>query len=195
KFVRIAVDRFFLEPDGATQLAHFLFPTGAGADRVDVERLADDLPHRKAWIERRVRVLKDHLELAAQGEELLLGAAHEILAAVEDASVGRFLEPHESPPERRLPAAAFPDQAERLARDQVEADALDCLDISLLPGEDASPDRVVLLQLLDPQHRGRLGLRNRDQAGLHSRGLAHASLPSGKWHATQCPGATSTRSG
>ena len=106
-----------IEADILEQFKNPFLPRGFAVGQfVDVQRLADDLLDRHARIERAVRVLKNHLELApprAQGR-----AAHfqDVLAVERDFPRSRFDEPDDGAAERRLAATAFTDEAERFAR-------------------------------------------------------------------------------
>jgi hypothetical protein len=81
-----------------------------------VERFGDDPADQKAGVDRRVRVLEDHLDLAAEG--LLLAAAPhggEVVAAEGDSPSGRVLEPADQPAHRALARAGLAHQSEELS--------------------------------------------------------------------------------
>jgi hypothetical protein len=147
--VGIALEDLALQSDRLQQLPDAFLPLRLRADAVDVKRLADDVPDGETRIERGVGVLEDHLDLAAQSEELGLAAAHEVLAPVQDAPRRRLLEPDDRPAEGRLAAAALPDQTEGSARPEREGDPLHRHDVPTLAREDSAPDRVELLEVLD----------------------------------------------
>ena len=90
------------------------------------QRLGEDVADRQPRIERRHRILEDHLQVAADREAL---AASDISAVslaehaiVPDCGPRRVQDLHDR---RRLAAAGFADQPERLALADVEADAVD----------------------------------------------------------------------
>jgi len=65
------------------QLLHTL--TGRTTeDALDTERLGEDAPHRQGGIERRVRVLEDHLQLLAQRAALPAGSVAHVLTVKGD---------------------------------------------------------------------------------------------------------------
>ena len=66
ELVRVAVDVVGREADDLEQLLHAPAHLAARALPVDAERVADDLADALARVERRVRVLEDHLHLAAE---------------------------------------------------------------------------------------------------------------------------------
>ena len=115
EFVRIAVEHLAGEPDGLEQRAHFLDLLGPRADAVHEQRLAHDLAHRHARIERGVGVLEDRLHVAAELEQLRLRRVREVLAFEEHAARRRVFEAHDGAPERRLSAPRFAHEPERLA--------------------------------------------------------------------------------
>ena len=112
---------------------------------VYVERLADDVAHRHAGVERGVGVLEDYLHLAAVGQHVrlyLLLRVKDNLAAVYDFARGRLGQAEQGPARRRLAAAGLPDQAECLALLDEEAHVVHRLD------EPAAARGEVLLQVL-----------------------------------------------
>ena len=91
-------------------------PSRPPVDAVDPQRLGDDVAHRHARVQRRVRVLED--DLHARGASAASDAACSVgdVAALEDDLPGRRLdELHHRAPERRLAAAGLAHDAERLA--------------------------------------------------------------------------------
>ena len=122
---------------------------------VDLERLADDVADRHPRVQRRVRVLHDHLDVAAQPAQLASRTSRTCPGPRSTAvpAVG-FSRPHQQLGQRGLAAAGLADDAERLALLQLEADAVDRLDrADLLLEDDAAGDREVLDQVLDPDDR------------------------------------------
>jgi hypothetical protein len=78
--------------------------------------------------------------------------------------LGRGLELSDHPPQGRLAAARLTDQAERLARPDLEADAVDGLDH--LSAEEAGPDGEVLVDVLDADQGDLLAGRPGGRLGL-----------------------------
>jgi hypothetical protein len=93
----------------------------------DLHRLGDDAADGHARVERSIRILKDHLQLAAVRQhgpprEMVDAAAIERHFALHHA---RIEQADNRPGRRRLAAARFADQAERFAGANVKADAID----------------------------------------------------------------------
>ncbi len=148
ELVRIAVDVLRVEADHVQQL---LDPAAAVALRchfgVDVVRLPDDVPDRHTGVEGRVRVLEDHLDVAADRLEGPAGQPGDVLALEQDGAGRRALQAAEQLRDRRLAAARLPDDAEGLAPAEGEVDAVDGLHrADLLPEQDALGEGVVLDQ-------------------------------------------------
>ena len=115
---------------------------------VDPHRLADDAAYGVTGIQRRVRVLEDHLHTRSELAQLLLAEGRELDVAQPDLAGRRAMELQHSPPGRGLAAPALADQPERLAREEIEAHTIDRLDRHV--------DRLareVLRHVHDPEHR------------------------------------------
>jgi hypothetical protein len=56
-----------MEPDTIHHLGDAPAPLGPRPDSVDAQRLRDDRPDRTARVQRGIRILEDHLHLAANG--------------------------------------------------------------------------------------------------------------------------------
>jgi hypothetical protein len=93
EFVRVAQCHVREEADHLQQLSDAVVDLVIRQDAVDVHRLADDLAYRHARIERRVRVLEDHLHLLADGDHLVALHLREVDAVEQDLTGGRILEP------------------------------------------------------------------------------------------------------
>ncbi len=70
ELVRVALGVLGAQADGLEQLEDALLALGLGADAVDAQRLADDVAHAHARVQRGVRVLEDDLHVAAQALHL-----------------------------------------------------------------------------------------------------------------------------
>src|SRR5215470_20426406 len=92
---------------------------------MDHDRLADDFADFHAWVERAVRILKDHLNAAAQGQQLLALGPGDIDPVIEDLAGRRTLEPQDAAPGGRLPAAALADEPQGLAAADPKVDSID----------------------------------------------------------------------
>ena len=120
----------------------------AAGELVDDQRLADDAADAHARVQRGVRVLEDHLHLAAEEAQLVALDAAEVAAVEEHLAGGGPVELEDGAAGRRLAAAAFADQAQRLAAADEEGDAVDRLHVGDLALEDdARGDREVHLQV------------------------------------------------
>ena len=73
ELVRVAVDEALAEADRGHQFANHVPHGVTGAEAVRVDRLRDDLPDGHARVERRVRVLEDHLHVPALAAQLGVG--------------------------------------------------------------------------------------------------------------------------
>ena len=117
---------------------------------MDVDRLGDDVADLHARIERAVGVLEDHLNPPAQAIEALAVEVRQV-CAIERISpaVGRS-SCRMQRPVRGLAATGLADEAERLAAANVEAHAVDRLDVAHCPRDQrALGDRKVHLQPAD----------------------------------------------
>src|SRR5439155_3682559 len=90
---------------------------------VDLEAFADDLLDRQARRERRQRVLEHDLDLAAQAALLAFAGLGPALAVDADVAL-RIDQAEHRERERGLARARFADDAERLARREIEAHVL-----------------------------------------------------------------------
>src|SRR5665647_2111321 len=149
ELVRVALGVLGAEPDGLEQLEDALLALGLGTDLVDLERLADDVAHAHARIQRGVRVLEDDLHVAAQPLHLRPRGSHDVDTLEGDRAGRRRDEPQHGAPRGGLAAAALADQTQGLALLDREADAVDGVDLAGGALEDPRPDGEVLLQPLD----------------------------------------------
>ena len=111
-----------VQPDRLQQFHNPFLPRGCAFGQfMNVQRLADDLLHRHARIQRAVGVLKNHLELPPPRAQFRAAQFRDVLALEQNASRRRFDQPHDGAAERRLAATAFAHQPERFARRDAEA--------------------------------------------------------------------------
>src|SRR3546814_18125984 len=87
-----------------------------------------DVPDPATRVERRDRVLEDHLEARPGLAELLATELREVGPVEEHLAAGRLRELHDGATRRGLAAAGLADEPERLALDDVDADPGDGLD-------------------------------------------------------------------
>src|SRR5439155_1935561 len=124
ELVRVPVRLIPRKPDQLEQLANALISSGSRIRVLDAHRVADDAADGHAGVERRERILEDHLDLATVGTLLFGGETADRLAVEQDLARRRRNELHDHPPGRRLAAARLADQSDRLAAADVEADPI-----------------------------------------------------------------------
>ena len=166
ELVRIAVERIGVDAHRLKELAHLDLAAGAVGELMHKQGLADDVADGHAAVEAGVGVLEDHLHaaaLTAQGAALEM---RQVAALVEHAAGGGPDELQDGAPGGALAAAAFADQAERLAAPDLEVDAVDRVHgAHLVPKDDAAGDGEVDPEVLD-----------RDQGLAAAGGGTHAGI-------------------
>ncbi len=141
EFVGITPGVRGVQPDGLEQFGDALLAGGfASGERMNIQRLADDLLDGHARIERPEGVLKNHLKLPATGAQGIAGHAGDVLAVQPDGAGGGVGEPHDGAAEGGLAAAAFADQTEGLAGREAEGDAVHGFDRFMVAPEQARLD-------------------------------------------------------
>ncbi len=138
-----------LEADQFHHAGHLVGPLLRRAEAVDAQPLADGRRDRRARVERGVRVLEHDLHPAPVALELVALEVGDVVPVEDDSAAGRLDEAEERAPDGRLAAAGLPDQAERLAAPDLEADVVDGLHVADLALEDAAAHREELRQVLD----------------------------------------------
>jgi hypothetical protein len=150
ELMRIAGDCVRGQPDDLQELAHAGGGRPSSREPVHAQRLADDPADAVARVQRRERVLEDHLHPSAEGAEIAFLQVRYVLPVEEDAAVRRLVEPQDRAPERRLAAARLADEAEGLPALDRERDVVDGLDVPDVAVEhDPALDREVDLEVLD----------------------------------------------
>ena len=86
----IAIDEARVQAHHAKQLLDPVLSLLPLREVMDVDRLADDVAHGLARIERRVRVLKDHRHLSAQAAEALAAQVRDVVALEKDLAACRL---------------------------------------------------------------------------------------------------------
>src|SRR5216117_2536332 len=154
ELVRVTAQVVGRQADGLEELDHALFPPlPRRGELVYHECLADDRAHRHPPIERCVRVLKDDLHLFPERAQRALVERRHVLRSEPDLARRRLDEPENRAARRGLAAARLPDQAERLARQDLERHVVHGVHARDLAREEAAADREVLLEVLDPEQR------------------------------------------
>ena len=126
------------QTDLGERVLRLLTPLCRREPGVDLQRLLQDRPDLLARVERAVGILEDDLDGGAQ-----LGGGRAVVGcdghAVDRQLPARGQVDHrQHPGERRLPAARFADDGERLALGDVEARALDRLQLTGLAEQPAA---------------------------------------------------------
>jgi len=161
KFMRITLRINRVEADVLKQFKNPFLPRGLAVGQfVDVQRLADDLLDRHARIERAVRILKNHLELAPSRTQFRAAHFQDVLAVERDSPRRRLDKPDDGAAERRLAATALADEAERFARRDAEAHVVHRLHEFADAAEHPVLHGKMHLQVFDfeQRHAGRLKL-------------------------------------
>ncbi len=194
ELVRVAGGCVRGQADDLKQLADALADRLAPADEaVHPERLSDDATDAVARVERRERVLEDHLHPAAQRPQLVVPEVRDVGAVEDDLPGGRLVEAQQRAADGGLAAAGLADETKRLPAANVEADVVYRADIADVPVEDdAGLDREPDLEVLDLDQAA---VARTHPATTAARCSAHAVSGTGLKHATKCPGSTSRRGG
>ncbi len=149
ELVRVALGVLDAETDRLEQLEDPPLLLVLGADAVDAQRLADDVPDAHARVERGIRVLEDDLHVAAQALHLGARGAHDVDALEGDLAGGRLDQAQHAAPGGRLAAPALADEPQRLALVDVEGDAVDRVDVAGRALQHTALDGEVLLEVAD----------------------------------------------
>ena len=150
----VAVDEVGIETDDFTEfLDALLLFAAAAADLVNFQRFADDAADCHAGIEGGIGILKDHLGVGTNGQQLLLRQGGHVPAlpfVMEPYFSGRGVHgPQHAAAHRGLAAARLANQTQGFARMDLEADIVHRLDPALHTAEHALFDGVVLAEALD----------------------------------------------
>jgi hypothetical protein len=182
EFVRVRLRGLGPQADALEQRRDPFAALRRRADLVDGQRLADDFAGGHARVQRGVGVLVDHLHAPPVGQQGLALEMRDVLPVDADRPGGRLEQLEQRAPDRRLAAAALADQPQRLAAADLEAHAVDGMDLARHAREQAGVNRKVLLEVGDLEQRG----------PAHA---APASTRSACQQAIACPGARSSSGG
>jgi hypothetical protein len=120
---------------------------------VDLHRLADDVAHRHARVERGHRVLEDDLDARAHSLQRPGRERMDVLALEQDAPCRRPLQREDKPRQRRLARARLAHDAEAFAPLHREAHPVERADRRAARAEPCARRGVVLDDVLDRQDR------------------------------------------
>src|SRR5437867_2403603 len=127
KLVRKAPHQGRVEPNPVQLQAHVLDLLPRTDQSMHNGRLAHDVEHAQARIERGVMILEDHLHLELPCPRIGGSEARERAATPEPFARGQWQQTHRDPAQRRFAATGFTDQADDLAFVDGEIDMLDCV--------------------------------------------------------------------
>ena len=118
-------------------------------DTVDPQRLGDNIAHAHLRVQGRVRVLENHLDMAAVFAQRRAGQMGDILAVEEYLAVARGLvDLHQQPRQRGLSAAGFAHDADGFSPMQRKGNVVYGLDVAGLAAKQALVNRKVFLNML-----------------------------------------------
>ena len=150
-----AVHIFDGQLDDIEQFAHPLAPLGGIRHAVDQQGFADQITHHHARIEGGERILKHHLQMAAEGFQSLAVQRCQIggLPVQREIDLARagVERTHDAARHRGFAAAAFADQCQGLAAFDREADIVNRFDVADNLAQQAFADREIFLESLDLQ--------------------------------------------
>src|SRR5690606_14643948 len=173
------------------ELCDLLPALRAAEEPVHLERRLEDRADGLARVQRRERVLEDHLDRTAKCLRALRSRI-ELAAFEDDPTGGRPIQARDHASGGRLAAARLADEAERLAARNLEADAVDGLQPADRALQHAGLDRKVLREPVDGEGRPRGGGHRHGEALAHAD--AHRPCPCKKQR-TRWPAPSSTHSG
>ena len=128
ELVRVTARRVGGQADDLEQVADLRARLAPAREAVGPQRLADDAADAVARVERRERILEDHLHPPAQRPQLVLAELGDVLAVEEDPAARSACRGGGSrAPDRRFAAAGLADEPERLAAVDRQRDAVDGL--------------------------------------------------------------------
>ena len=161
ELVRIPIGEARVEADDVQQLPDARAPRAARADAVDGQRLGHDVADGHPRVERGIGVLEDDLHLAPKLSDLAARELRQLLTEEANGAARRLDQLQDAVAGRRLSRARLADEPERLALGNLEADAVDGLDLAHPPrDEDALLHREVLRQVGDDEQWPRCSCRN-----------------------------------
>src|SRR5262249_8101326 len=137
---------------------------------VDREPFANDRSDRHARIQRRERILENHLDPSAELPHLARAQLGELDAVELDRSGRRLDQAKNHAACRGLAATGFADEAERLTGHHVERDVLHGADDAVLASEHSALDRKMLDEITNREQRLRLSRNGHAPAAFTTNG-------------------------
>src|SRR5262245_12145694 len=113
------------------------------------KRLTDDRPDSHPRIQRSIRILENDLHVAPLPAQFLLSQRQQINAIEQNRSSIRLEQTQDRATRRGFSAAGLPDQTERFAFVDGEADVIDCFHIIGNPTQNPAMNGKILLEMLN----------------------------------------------
>src|SRR5947207_10001297 len=149
-----------------------------------------------ARVQRRERILEDHLHPPAQRPQLVLAERGDVAPVEHDAAARRLVEAQDRAAERGLPATGLANQAEGLAAPDRERDPVDRLDVAHMAVEDeAALDREPHPDVLELDQRPAAAAAGFGARHRTATSRSQVSAGTGLKQATRWPRSSSTSSG
>ncbi len=117
KLMRITTRSILRQAHEFQELGDAAGNIGGRSHLVDAQRLADDLLHRHAWIERAVGVLKDHLDTAVEAAPIACLEMRDVLTFETNSTFIRIEQSHEAACKGGLAAAGSRQRCQAFRRD------------------------------------------------------------------------------
>ena len=184
ELVRVFLQVVFVQPDLLDELAGAVVDLFLGQQLVLLYRLGEYGEYALRGVERAVGVLKHHLEALASVMQFPAAERADVLAVNDYLAGIGFDELHDQLADRRLAAAGFADETERLAFVYCEGHAVDGLDVAHRALEKALFDGEVLFEVFDFKYWFR-----------HLIASSHRAPLLRLWQAQRWPSPTSLSSG
>jgi hypothetical protein len=146
KLMGISVVMLRIESDKLEQVLYGALDAVRGLDVLNPEWSPDDRADRVPRVQRRERILEDHLHVLTERPQLPLRHVRDVVPVELDAATGGLDQPGKEPPCRRLATTRLADEAHGLAADHVERHAVDGLDRTHLPLKQTRGNWEVLLE-------------------------------------------------
>ena len=151
QLVRIAIPQLAAQADGVEHRRDGRVERAALGESMQPHGFADDVADRHPRIERRVRILKDHVKVTPERAHLPSRKMGHVGAVHDDAPRRWFGQAHDAIRDGRLAAAGLADETEDLAAAERERHAVDRVDVPAAAPEHAT-NREVLDEPVDLQH-------------------------------------------
>ena len=109
--------------------------------------LGQDFINMLPWIQGRIGILENHLQLCPDFFHFPGLTGGQILTVIIYLPFGRILQPHDLPSDSRLPAAGFPNQSQRLSLHYGKAHAVHRFHISCGMSNNPTLDGIILFHV------------------------------------------------